>query len=244
MLYVCILDVLVFTVASNETDGFQRYLRSMEVYRFRDNLNVLGLGKSWKGGNVLKSIGGGYKINLLKIALENYRNDENRIILFTDRLVDIFQCCRSNISQRYILHVYAFDFSYDVIFLGALSTIVERFLHTGARVLFSAEAYCWPDKSLAVHYPPVSRGKRYLNSGGFIGYASDVYAILDTAIIKDEDDDQLFYTNAYLHDELRARHKMKLDHKSEIFQNLNGAVGEDEWNRTRRERVSVSTSTV
>lgn len=112
-----------------------------------------------------------------------------------------------------------------MIFLGDLSAIVERFLDTDARVLFSAEAYCWPDKSLAAHYPAVSRGKRYLNSGGFIGYASDVYEILDKAAIKDEDDDQLFYTTIYLQDELRLRHKIKLDHKSEIFQNLYGAVG-------------------
>lgn len=112
-----------------------------------------------------------------------------------------------------------------MIFLGGLSAIIERFLNTDARVLFSAEAYCWPDKSLAIHYPAVSGGKRYLNSGGFIGYASDVYEILDKAVIKDEDDDQLFYTTIYLQDELRMRHKIKLDHKSEIFQNLFGAVG-------------------
>ncbi|XP_011701398.1 PREDICTED: procollagen-lysine,2-oxoglutarate 5-dioxygenase 3 isoform X2 [Wasmannia auropunctata] len=195
-------DVLVFTVASNETDGFQRYLRSAEIYGFRDKLNVLGLGEPWKGGNVVKYAGGGYKINLLRKALEDHQNDERKIVLFTD--------------------------SYDVIFLGDLSAIVERFLDTGARVLFSAEAYCWPDKSLTAHYPPVSRGKRYLNSGGFIGYVSDVYQILDTERIKDEDDDQLFYTTVYLNDELRTRHKIKLDHKSEIFQNLFGAVADVE----------------
>ncbi|XP_011050655.1 PREDICTED: procollagen-lysine,2-oxoglutarate 5-dioxygenase 1 isoform X1 [Acromyrmex echinatior] len=195
-------DVLVFTVASNETDGFKRYLRSTEIHGFHDKLNVLGLGEPWKGGNVVRYAGGGYKINLLKKALEDYQNDEKKIILFTD--------------------------SYDVIFLGDLSIIVERFLDTDARVLFSAEAYCWPDKSLATQYPPVSRGKRYLNSGGFIGYASDVYKILETAVIKDEDDDQLFYTTVYLQDELRLRYKIKLDHKSEIFQNLYGAVADVE----------------
>lgn len=118
--------------------------------------------------------------------------------------------------------------SYDVIFLGGLSTIVERFLDTDARILFSAEGYCWPDKSLASRYPPVSRGKRYLNSGSFIGYATDLLAILDTAPIEDKADDQLFYTTVYLNDELRMRHKIKLDHKSDIFQNLYGAVGEKE----------------
>lgn len=129
-------------------------------------------------------------------------------------------------------------FSYDVIFLGDLSAIVGRFLDTGARVLFSAEAYCWPDKSLAAHYPPVSRGKRYLNSGGFIGYASDIYKILDTTPIKDDDDDQLFYTTVYLQDELRMRYKIKLDHKSEIFQNLFGATGKGKWN-LRGESVDI-----
>lgn len=126
-----------------------------------------------------------------------------------------------------------------MIFLGDLSTIVERFLDTGARVLFSAERYCWPDKSLAAQYPPVSRGKRYLNSGSFIGYASDLYAILDTALVKDEDDDQLFFTNAYLHDELRTRHKIKLDHKSEIFQNLYGAVGKGNASQEVRRRKNA-----
>lgn len=170
----------------------------------------------------MKTIGGGYKINLLKKALADYRHDANRIVLFTDRSVYSFH------SAGRIFHLtHTFStFSYDVIFLGGLSAIIERFLDTGARVLFSAEAYCWPDKSLANNYPPVSRGKRYLNSGGFIGYANDVYEILDNAPIKDEDDDQLFYTTAYLREELRTQHKIKLDHKSEIFQNLFGAVGE------------------
>jgi hypothetical protein len=29
--------------------------------------------------------GGGYKVNLLKQAMEAYKNDKNRIVLFTDR---------------------------------------------------------------------------------------------------------------------------------------------------------------
>lgn len=127
-----------------------------------------------------------------------------------------------------------------MIFLSGLSAIVERFLNTGARVLFSAEAFCWPDRSLAVHYPSVSRGKRFLNSGGFIGYASELYEILNTADIKDEDDDQLFFTTVYLRSELRLRHVIKLDHKSEIFQNLNGAVGEGKQNLNDKEYQQLS----
>lgn len=94
-----------------------------------------------------------------------------------------------------------------------------------ARVLFSAEGACWPDRSLASKYPPVTRGKRFLNSGGLMGYASDIYAILTYAPIKNKDDDQLFYTLAYLDEKLREYHKIKLDHKSVIFQNLYLAVG-------------------
>ncbi|XP_034185408.2 procollagen lysyl hydroxylase [Osmia lignaria lignaria] len=196
-------DVLVVTVATNETDGYKRYLRSVEVYGFRDNLKVLGMGNPWLGGkNIKTGRGGGYKINLLKEAIEKYKNDDQKIIIFTD--------------------------SYDVIFLAGLSEIIAKFKSTDARVLFSAEGSCWPDRSLATKYPAVSGGKRFLNSGGFIGYASDVHAILTYSPLKNEDDDQLFYTMAYLDEKLREQHKIKLDHKSEIFQNLYGAVADVE----------------
>lgn len=119
-------------------------------------------------------------------------------------------------------------YSYDVIFLSDLESIVQKFKTFEARVLFSAEGFCWPDKSLESEYPSVARGARYLNSGGFIGYASDIYAMITSSEIGDEYDDQLFYTKLYLDKDFRDKHNMKLDHKSEIFQNLNGAVGENE----------------
>jgi hypothetical protein len=47
--------------------------------------------------------------------------------------------------------------------------------------------------------------KRFLNSGGIIGYASDFYKLISTAErIKDEDDDQLFYTKLFLNQDLRV----------------------------------------
>lgn len=33
----------------------------------------------------MDTAGGGYKINLLRDALEQYKDDSNKIILFTDR---------------------------------------------------------------------------------------------------------------------------------------------------------------
>lgn len=87
--------MLIFTVATKETDGYKRYLRSIDVYGFRDNLRVLGMGTPWLGGDHVKtSIGGGYKVNLLKKALEEYQNDDDRIIIFTDRfLIQWFLIC-------------------------------------------------------------------------------------------------------------------------------------------------------
>jgi hypothetical protein len=47
-----------------------------------------------------------------------------------------------------------------------------------------------------------------------------------SSVIANEDDDQLFYTKVYLTEELRNKFHIKLDHRADIFQNLNGAVGE------------------
>lgn len=109
-------------------------------------------------------------------------------------------------------------------FLADLRQIVEAFKLTGARVLFGAEAFCWPDQNLAEKYPKVTRGKPYLNSGLYIGYLPELIELLERKTIEDTDDDQLFFTEGYLDEELRERLKFKLDHDSQIFQNLNGAI--------------------
>lgn len=198
-MFLCIFpdETLVFTVATDETDGFQRYLFSAREYGIRPT--VLGFGEKWKGGDNIKHFtGGGWKINLLKTALEPYKEDKERVILFTD--------------------------GYDVMFLDTLDEIVGKFKLRGARVLFGAEAFCWPKEELADLYPEVKKGKRFLNSGLFMGYAQEIYELLKWKPIKDTEDDQLFFTEAYLDVELREKLQMQLDHTSEIFQNLNGAA--------------------
>ncbi|PSN33660.1 Procollagen-lysine [Blattella germanica] len=138
----------------------------------------------------------------MKNELIKYKDNTDKIIMFTD--------------------------SYDVVLLSGVEKIIEQFENFDARVLFSAEGFCWPDESLASKYPTVQRGKRYLNSGGFIGYAPELYKVVTSSEVKDEDDDQLFYTKLYLNEEMRNKFRMKLDHRSDIFQNLNGAVGDIE----------------
>lgn len=121
-----------------------------------------------------------------------------------------------------------FPHSYDVIFLATWETIVEKFKESKAKVLFAAENFCWPDDGLKTKYPLVEGdSQKYLNSGMFIGYAANIWNILtSTKEVKDSDDDQLFYTNVYLDEKMRKDNSIKLDHKSNLFQNLNGNVGE------------------
>ncbi|PNF43292.1 Procollagen-lysine,2-oxoglutarate 5-dioxygenase 3 [Cryptotermes secundus] len=193
-------DFLLVTVATNQTDGFQRFLRSAKVYNIP--VKVLGLGEKWEGGDVRSHAGGGHKINLLKKELLEHKDDPDKVILFTD--------------------------SYDVILLSGPDKIVQQFERFDARVVFSAEGFCWPDEGLASKYPAVQRGKRYLNSGGFIGYAPELYNVVTSTAVANDDDDQLFYTKVYLNEELRDKFRIKLDHRSDIFQNLNGAIADVE----------------
>lgn len=192
-------ELLLVTVASDPTDGFRRFERSART--FDVPVKVLGMGEQWGGGD-MKRPGGGYKINLLKRELEKYKSDSNKIIMFTD--------------------------AYDVVILARPERILQQFRNLDARIVFSAEGFCWPDESLASKYPTVARGKRFLNSGGFIGYAPELYQLVTAADVQDSDDDQLYYTRLYLDTEVRKRLSIKLDHRSTIFQNLNGALADVE----------------
>ncbi|XP_064461104.1 procollagen-lysine,2-oxoglutarate 5-dioxygenase 1-like isoform X2 [Ornithodoros turicata] len=192
--------LIVLTVATERTDGFIRFLRSAKFYGITPQ--VLGMDEEWKGGDISNGPGGGYKVHLLKAAASKYKDVRNAVLMFVD--------------------------SYDVIFAGTPKEILNNFYKFKANVVFSAEGFCWPDENLASSYPKVARGKPYLNSGGFIGYASQLYDVVSSTEIDAADDDQLFYTQIYLSEELRKKWGIKLDHRAEIFQNLNGATGDVE----------------
>ncbi|XP_023253257.1 procollagen-lysine,2-oxoglutarate 5-dioxygenase 3-like [Seriola lalandi dorsalis] len=163
-------------------------------------VQVLGLGEEWKGGDVARTVGGGQKVRWLKKELLKHSDNKDMVIMFVD--------------------------SYDVIFASGPEELLSKFSRLGHRVVFSAEGFCWPDQRLASKYPVVHSGKRYLNSGGFIGFAADLSTIVQQWKYKDNDDDQLFYTKIYLDKTQRTKFNMTLDHRSRIFQNLNGAVDE------------------
>ncbi|XP_021950567.1 procollagen-lysine,2-oxoglutarate 5-dioxygenase 1 [Folsomia candida] len=191
----------VLTVATKWTESLVRYLRSAKVNGL--TVEILGLGDQWEGGEVRVGPGGGQKVNLVKTALEKMKDlpdFDKKVVMFTD--------------------------SYDILLLGNTAQIFKQFKMSNSKVLFGAESFCWPDEKLSNDYPEVLRGKRYLNSGGYIGYASTLYELLRSKEIANADDDQLFFTKLFLDEELRSKHKIKLDSKSSIFQNLNGATGE------------------
>uniref|UniRef100_A0A7N8XRW8 procollagen-lysine 5-dioxygenase n=1 Tax=Mastacembelus armatus TaxID=205130 RepID=A0A7N8XRW8_9TELE len=190
--------LLVLTVATEETDGFLRFMQAANYFNY--NVTVLGMGEAWKGGDVGRSIGGGQKIRLLKEAMEALADQEDLVVLSVD--------------------------SYDLIFAGGPEEILRKFQQENHKVLFAAEGLIWPDKQLADKYPSVRSGKRYLNSGGIIGYAPYINKLVSQWNLHDNDDDQLFYTKIYLDPLQRETLNMTLDHKCQIFQNLNGAVDE------------------
>ncbi|XP_033964506.1 procollagen-lysine,2-oxoglutarate 5-dioxygenase 2 isoform X2 [Pseudochaenichthys georgianus] len=190
--------LLVLTVATKETDGFLRFMKSANYFKY--NVKVLGMGEPWKGGDVGRSIGGGQKVRLLKEAMEALADQEDLVVLTVD--------------------------SYDLIFAGGPEEILRKFQQANHKVLFAADGLVWPDKKLADKYPSVRSGKRYLNSGGIIGYAPFINQVVTQWNLHDNDDDQLFYTKIYVDPLQRHTLNMTLDHKCQIFQNLNGAIDE------------------
>ncbi|KAG7495864.1 procollagen-lysine,2-oxoglutarate 5-dioxygenase 3-like [Solea senegalensis] len=191
-------NLLVITAATEETDGFKRFMGTIREFNY--TLKVLGLGEEWKGGDVARTVGGGQKVRWLKKELLKHSEKKDMVIMFVD--------------------------SYDVIFASGPEELLSKFSRLGHRVVFSAEGFCWPDQRLAPKYPVVHTGKRYLNSGGFIGFAPELSEMVQLWKYKDNDDDQLFYTKIYLDKKQRTKFNMTLDHRSRIFQNLNGAVDE------------------
>ena len=195
--------LIVIAVASDEKHpGYKNYVHQLRKYGI--HYKTLGLNKSWKGGDMEKGMGGGYKINLLKEELSTWEINKlhSKILLFTD--------------------------SYDVLINSTDNNILNQFYDAMTKynkhncVLFSAEKACWPDISLACKYPNNNSPYLYLNSGGFIGTAHNIYSLIRDATISNTDDDQLFFTNIYLNDKFKER--ITLDYNCYVFQTLNDSI--------------------
>ena len=63
--------------------------------------------------------------------------------------------CETNTDTNLFLsliniQMYQFSFSYDVVITASEEDIVRAFKKFDARLVFSAEGYCWPDANLDV----------------------------------------------------------------------------------------------
>ncbi|XP_060737829.1 procollagen-lysine,2-oxoglutarate 5-dioxygenase 1 isoform X1 [Tachysurus vachellii] len=189
--------LLILTVATKESDGFKRFMRSARQFNY--TIKVLGRGEKWTGGDYMSAPGGGQKVRLLKSALDSVK-EKDKIILFVD--------------------------SYDVIFSSGPKELLKKFQQTKHKVVFSAETLIWPDRHLEDKHPHVREGKRFLGAGGFIGYAQNIKNMVSDWSGKDDDSDQLFYTKLYINTEKRKSINITLDSKCRLFQNLYGALDE------------------
>jgi len=190
---------VVITVATEDNENLARFRKSCSYYNVP--YIILGLGDDWKSGmaenGVLLEPGGAQKIQYLKKELESWPDLEDHIVLFSD--------------------------SYDVVMSASPKEILEKFRSTNAQILFSTEKTCWPDPSLESSYPETESDYKFLNSGGFIGYANQI-----SEIIKDEfsleDDDQLYYTQKFLEYHKTDDQFIKLDYEQILFKTLNQAI--------------------
>lgn len=184
------LLVLGIGVSPCKTDGVLRFEHFCRLFNI--SYKILGDGKIWHGGDMSAGAGGGQKINEVLEAIENM---DNRLIILCD--------------------------TFDIFILASKEEIIEKFnkLCDKDHVLFSSEVFCWPEKSLAQHYPEVQTKYKYLNSGCIMGYRDNIYNLIKNGEVKNNDDDQLFFTRKFLSGE-----KIILDYKCELFQALNGSV--------------------
>ena len=114
--------------------------------------------------------------------------------------------------------------AHDVRLLGRPTEVVARFKKTRTRILFSAEKNCWPDADRAAQFVASSNASpyRYLNSGGYIGYAKDLVQLLkDNAnvFLDYATDDQRYFTTLFLRHQHQPE-RVKLDTRCELFQSL------------------------
>uniref|UniRef100_A0A8C6L5G2 Procollagen-lysine,2-oxoglutarate 5-dioxygenase 1 n=1 Tax=Nothobranchius furzeri TaxID=105023 RepID=A0A8C6L5G2_NOTFU len=96
LLSVINTKLLVVTVATKETGGFSRFLRSAKYF----NYTVLGRGETWTGGDYMSAPGGGQKVRLLKAALEKMTS-EDQIVLFVDSFDVVFASSPKELLRKF-----------------------------------------------------------------------------------------------------------------------------------------------
>lgn len=191
---------LVTVATDDENPGYVSLINSGIRHEWNFDLaENLGEGVTWNGGDMIAP-GGGQKINLLKQAFDEGKFDEDDIIIFVD--------------------------GHDVGLCAKWWNVVNRWLDNfdPTKVLFAAEAICWPDNTMADMFPPSPTPYRFLNSGTFMGRAKIIKRLLDEIDIDNSEDDQAAYQGLFL-----SGLPIELDYECRIFQPIHGALEHIEY---------------
>ncbi|XP_076090333.1 procollagen-lysine,2-oxoglutarate 5-dioxygenase 2-like [Mytilus galloprovincialis] len=190
-----VTELLAVVITAGETDAekLRRYELSAETNKIK--YKVFDIQQPWRNYDVVVYTEGGYKVNVLKENLEEYTMKENLVILITD--------------------------SPDSVILDSSKEILKRFKRFDARIVFATDNSCWPKNQIKSQYPSVGTfDNRYLSAGAFIGYAKDIFNMVNHRTINDMESDQLYYSEIFVNNELRSKWNIKLDRKTSFFQNM------------------------
>ncbi|CAN8178546.1 unnamed protein product, partial [Coccothraustes coccothraustes] len=166
--------LLVLTVATEVTDGYRRFLRSARAFNY--SVTTLGLGRRGRGGDVARSPGGGQKVRWLRAALRPLRHRPRLVLLFVD--------------------------SYDVVFAGPPRELLASSGPAPGGFCSPPRVSAGPRRGCPL-YPPPPRRETPSSTRGVWVTPLPCGLWWSVGHFRDDDDDQLFYTQLYLDPELR-----------------------------------------
>lgn len=79
-----------------------------------------------------------------------------------------------------------------------------------------------------LRYPQVENGKRFLNSGLFMGFAPELYQLVTAYPFPPEGNDQQYFSQLYIDEEFRRKIGFKLDNQCTVFQTIEGSQNDIE----------------
>lgn len=211
--------IIFVTCATKQTKDYYRLYNKLKAMPelYNDgyyHIHTLGTGQEWLGGD-MKSPGGGHKLNLMKDFLTDLKNEAYKPNVY-------LRTGESNFLETIICFVDAYDVLPNTI-ENFESKLVERFLDFKKDIVFGAEPYCYPVWERKRLYPETNYKNKYLNSGMYIGYAPSILNLLENTNIKNNEDDQLFYTDCFLNQKEEV--SIGLDYSCKLFFNLHGNLG-------------------
>lgn len=190
--------LLITSTLDPSTDAFRRFNRSVQAYDL--DLSVI----------TRDSNGASEHLESLRKALATHKNEHDLVVMLVDGQNTVINGDQRDILQRF-----------------------GRF-KSGTKVVFSSDPTCWPDPALESKYPSIeaSAGERFLNRLALIGFAPQLWELLNWSAAKQQvregqaEGEQLFFTHVYLDPVARQQLAIELDHRADLFQNLDWLTGD------------------